>query len=92
MILRTSMGLQLQLLNLLNDQNIHNVAKIKKAIAKKYDITSRERKKLSKNKRPILGTRIIGALYQLRKKGYIINKKRANYKITKSGLNRLEHI
>jgi restriction endonuclease Mrr len=92
MVLPSTLELQLQLLNLLNDQNVHNLPEVKEAIAKRFDLTGDDRKKLSKNKRPVLDTRIIHSLSQLRKKGLIINQKRANFKITKSGINKLKNV
>ena len=91
MVLPSSAELEIQLLNLINDQDVHKLPEVKEAIAKKFDITGDDRKKLSKNKRPVFDTRIIHSLSQLRKKGLIVNHKRANIKITKSGINRLKN-
>lgn len=67
-------------------------AEMKEPIATKFEVSGDDRKKLLKNKRPVFETRIIHALSLLRKDGFIVNQKRANFKITKSGLNRLKNI
>lgn len=36
MVLPSSVGLQIQLLNLLNDENEHNLSELRKEIAKKF--------------------------------------------------------
>jgi len=54
-------------------------------IAKKFEISNEDRKKVTKNKRPLFETRIIYSLTLLRKNGFIVNQNRANFKITKSG-------
>ena len=91
MVLPSSGELQIQILNLLNDQQVHKFAEIKEPIAKKFEVSGDDRKRLSKNKRPIFESRIIHNLSLLRKNGLIINQKRANFKITKSGLNKLKN-
>lgn len=72
-------------MNLLNDQQVHKLAEIKEPIAKKFEVSGDDRKKLLKNRRPVFETRLIHSLSLLRKNGLIINQKRANFKITKSG-------
>ena len=84
--------LQIEILNLLNDQQIHNLPEIKEAMAKKFGVSSDERKRLAKNKRPVFETRIIHSLSLLRKKGQMTNQKRANFKITKPGINKLKNV
>lgn len=79
-------------MNLLNDQQVHKLAEIKEPIAKKFEVSGDDRKKLLKNRRPVFETRLIHSLSLLRKNGLIINQKRANFKITKSGLNRLKNV
>jgi hypothetical protein len=59
-------------------------------MAKKFDVSNDERKKLGKNKRPVFQTRIIHSLSLLRKKGQMANQKRANFKITRSGVNKVK--
>jgi restriction endonuclease Mrr len=92
MVLPSTTELELQLLNLLNDQDVHKLPEVKDAILKRFDITGEDRKKLYKSKRSVLDKRIIHSLFQLRKKGLIINQKRANFKITKSGINKLKNV
>ena len=84
--------LQIQILNILNDQNVHALPELKEVIGRKFGISADERKKLSKSKRPIFDKRIIHSLTMLRQSGLIVNQKRANFKITKSGLARLKNI
>ena len=92
MALPSSRELQSQILSLLNDQQTHKLSEIKDTIARKFEISSDDRKKLSKNKRPVFETRIVHVLSALRKDGFMTNQKRANFKITKSGINRLKNI
>jgi len=92
MALPSSAELRLQLLKLLDDQNVHNLSEIKDAIAKRFDVTGDDRKKLSKNQRPVFDSRIIHSLTQLRKDGLMTNQKRAKFKITKSGINELKRV
>jgi restriction endonuclease Mrr len=91
-VIPSSMDLQIQILNVLNDQQVHSLSEIKEMITKKFEISSDEKKKLAKNKRPIFDTRIIHSLSMLRKNGEINNQKRANFKITKAGINRLKNV
>jgi restriction endonuclease Mrr len=69
-----------------------DVISLRETIAKKFEISNEDRKKLSKNKRPLFETRIIHSSTLLRKNGFIVNQKRANFKITKSGLNKLKNL
>jgi restriction endonuclease Mrr len=92
MDLPSSLELQSQILTLLNDQDVHGLPEVKDAIARKFEISNDDRKKLSKNKRPVFETSIIHSLSMLRRSGYIINQKRGNFKITKSGINRLKNL
>ena len=91
MALPASQELQFQILTLLNDQNVHQLPEVKDVIARKFQISSEDRKKISKNRRPVFESRIIHSLSMLRKSGLIVNQKRANFKITKSGLNKLKN-
>ena len=70
---------------------VHSLPEVKDAIARKFEVSNEDRKKLAKNKRPVFETRIINTLSMLRKNGHITNQKRANFKITKSGINRLKN-
>lgn len=92
MVLPSSAELRLQLLKLLDDQNVHNLSEIKDAIAKRFDVTGDDRKKLSKNKRAVFDSRIIHSLSQLRKDGLMTNQKKGKFKITKSGINELKKV
>ena len=92
MALPSTNELQTQILNMLNDQNVHGLPELKEAIARKFGISADERKKLSKSKRPLFDKRIIHSLTMLRKSGLIVNQKRANFRITKSGVTRLKSI
>ena len=84
--------LRSQLLKLLDDQNVHSLSEVKDAIAKRFEVSGDDRKRLSKNKRSIFETRIIHNLSLLRKNGLIVNQKRGNFKITKSGINKLKNL
>ena len=92
MALPSSAELRLQLLKLLDDQSVHNLSELKDAIAKRFDVTGDDRKKLSKNQRPVFDSRIIYSLTQLRKDGLMTNQKRAKFKITKCGINELKKV
>ena len=92
MALPSSRELQSKILTLLNDQHVHSLPEVKDAIARKFEVSSDDRKKLLKNRRPVFETRIVHALSALRKDGFMTNQKRANFKITKSGINRLKNI
>ena len=92
MALPSSGELETQILNLLNDQLVHTLPEVKDAIAKKFQLSGDERKKLAKNKRSVFETRMVHSLSMLRKKGLIINQKRANFKITKTGISRLKDV
>lgn len=92
MSLPSSQELQNQILTLLNDQHVHSLPEVKDAIARKFEVSSDDRKKLSKNKRPVFETRVVNSLSALRKAGFIINQKRAKFKITKSGMSRLKNL
>ena len=91
MALPSSEDLRFQILTLLNDQQVHSLPELKDTIARKFEVSGEDKKKVSKNKRPVFEARIINALSMLRKNGHIVNQKRANFKITKSGINRLKN-
>ena len=80
----------------LNDSNFKKVffkeLLNKRIDDKKFEVSGDDRKRLSKNKRPIFESRIIHNLSLLRKNGLIVNQKRANFKITKSGINKLKNL
>jgi restriction endonuclease Mrr len=87
MVLPSSAELRSQLLKLVDDQNVHTLSEVKDAIAKRFEITGDDRKKLSKNHRLVFDTRIIHSLSKLRKDGLITNQKKAKFKITRLGIN-----
>jgi restriction endonuclease Mrr len=91
MAIPSSQDLRFQILTLLNDQQVHKFAEIKEPIAKKFGVSNDDRKRLSKSKRPIFESRIIHNLSLLRKNGLIVNQKRGNFKITKSGISKLKN-
>jgi len=92
MTLPSTSELQIQILNALNDQSVHGLPELKDILARKFEISADDRKKVLKSKRPLFDKRIIDSLTMLRKSGFIVNQKRANFKITKTGLNRLKSI
>ena len=91
MVLPSATELRTQLLKILQDQNVYSISEVKETIANRFDITSDERKKLSKNKRPVFDSRIIHSLSQLRKDGLVTNQKKGNFKITKLGINKIKN-
>jgi restriction endonuclease Mrr len=92
MVLPSSIDIQFQILTLLDDQQVHGLPELKDRVARKFEVSNDDRKKLSKKKRPIFDTKIINALSVLRKNDHIVNQKRGNFKITKSGINRLKSL
>jgi restriction endonuclease Mrr len=92
MVLPTSLDLRSQLLKLLNDQNIHSLPEVKEALIKKFDLTADDKRKVMKNQRPVFDTRIIHSLSQLRKNGLITNQRKAEFRITRLGLNELKRL
>ena len=79
-------------MKILQDQNVYSISVVKETIVKRFDITSDERKKLSKNKHPVFDSRIIHSLSQLRKDGLVTNQKKGNFKITKLGINKIKNV
>jgi restriction endonuclease Mrr len=71
----------------LQDQNVHSASEVKDSVAKKFNISDSERKKLSaKKSRPVFDTGIIQFLSQIRKEGLIVNESVGMFKITKLSL------
>ena len=88
MALPTSPELRMEVLKLLQDQNSHNLSEVKETIARRLDVSENEKKKMSdKRARPIYDHRLVHALSQLRKQGYLSNEGRAVFKITRAGIN-----
>lgn len=79
-------------MKILQDQNVYSISVVKETIVKRFDITSDERKKLSKNKHPVFDSRIIHSLSQFRKDGLVTNQKKGNFKITKLGINKIKNV
>ena len=87
MALPSGSEMQTQVLKSLQDQNAHTIIEVKDSIAKRFNVSESERKKMSsKRARPIFDSKIVQVLTQLRKNGLIVNETRGVFKITKTGL------
>lgn len=87
MALPSGNEMQIQILKSLQDQNTHTIIEVKESIAKKFNVSESERKKMSpKRARPIFDSKIVQVLTQLRKNGLIVNETRGVFKITRTGL------
>jgi restriction system protein len=83
--------LRIPLLKLLSDQNEHPIEEAKDSLAKTFQVTESERKKIySGRQRHVFDSRVIQAVSYLRKAGLIENRERGVFKITKAGLNKLK--
>jgi hypothetical protein len=79
MALPTNGELEKQVLLILKDQKVHELYElyeVKETISKKLNLSKEELHKVSLIKNRVLfDTRVVSSLYQLRKKGLIINEK-----------------
>ena len=91
MVLPTNGEIEKHLLLILKDQKVHELNEVKETVSKKLNLSKEELHKVSpKKNRLVFDTRVVTSLYQLRKKGLIINEKQGIFKITKEGLNRFK--
>ncbi len=91
MAIPTNGELEKQVLLILKDQKVHESYEVKETISKKLNLSKEELHKVSPIKNRVLfDTRVVSSLYQLRKKGLIINEKQGVFKITKEELNKFK--
>ena len=63
--------IQTLVLKSLQDQNAHSLIEVKESIARRFNVSDSERKKMSsKRARPIFDSKIVQVLSQLRKNGF----------------------
>ena len=90
MALPSGNEMQTQVLKSLQDQNAPTLIEVKESIAKRFNVSETERKKISsKRARPIFDSKIVQVLSKLRKDGLIVNETRGVFKITKNRVRRV---
>jgi restriction system protein len=93
LVIPSAIDLRIAFLKLLSDQSEHSLDQTKDNLAKSFKVSEDEKKKVFNNRqqqRRVFDTRVVQAISYLRDQGLIENKKRAVFKITKAGLNKLK--